>query len=264
MTDTDTDTQGYWCDSASESKDADEIAERVESLTAETPRELSRDCVDSGFVDDVDEYYDLLHEVCLKLARREVESRLGAVDADLVNAVRSLETTEEALNEIDERIRDWESGSAGEDPEILHEFRETAEDLRETAEELREFIETEAWEVAPNLSNLAGPFLAARLISLAGGLEDLARKPSSTLQVLGAEDALFRHLQSGTPPPKHGVIFTHPYVRNTSPDERGSASRALAGKLTIAARVDYYSDSGDLRESLAEELDEKIERIRQR
>ncbi|XGI82835.1 NOP5/NOP56 family protein [Halorutilales archaeon Cl-col2-1] len=258
---TDTDKEGYWCEN---SKDVGEIAERVESLTAETPRELSRVCVESGFVDDEDEYYDLLHDVCLELAERRIESKLGTVDADLVNAVRSLETAEESLNEIDERIRDWESGSTGDDPEILGRLRETADELRDTTDELREFIETEAWEVAPNLSNLAGPFLAARLISLAGGLEDLARKPSSTLQVLGAEDALFRHLQSGTPPPKHGIIFTHPYVRNTSPDERGSASRALAGKLTIAARVDYYSDSGDLREELAEELDEKIERIRQR
>jgi nucleolar protein 56 len=58
------------------------------------------------------------------------------------------------------------------------------------------------------------------------------------------------------------VIFTHDYVRNTAPDERGSAARAVAGKLTIAARVDHYS--GERRPGLDEELDERIERIRSR
>ncbi|MDL0135737.1 NOP5/NOP56 family protein, partial [Halobacterium salinarum] len=116
--------------------------------------------------------------------------------------------------------------------------------------------------VAPNLSMLAGPVLAARLIALAGGLDDLAKLPSGTVQVLGAEDALFAHLRGHAPSPKHGVIYTHEYVRGTHPDQRGSAARALAGKLTIAARVDHYS--GDRRPDLEAELDARMERIRAR
>jgi nucleolar protein 56 len=80
--------------------------------------------------------------------------------------------------------------------------------------------------------------------------------------VLGAEDALFAHLQGGAPSPKHGVIYTHEYVRETDPEQRGSAARALAGKLTIAARVDHYS--GDRRPDLDRDLEERIERIRAR
>jgi nucleolar protein 56 len=104
--------------------------------------------------------------------------------------------------------------------------------------------------------------LAARLIALAGGLEALAKKPSGTVQVLGAEDALFAHLRGHAPSPKHGIIYTHEYVRGTHPDHRGSAARALAGKLTIAARVDHYS--GDRRPELDAELDERIATIRSR
>ncbi len=109
---------------------------------------------------------------------------------------------------------------------------------------------------------LAGPVLAARLISLAGGLEALAKKPSGTVQVLGAEDALFAHLKGNAPSPKHGVIFTHEYVRGTRREDRGSAARAFAGKLSIAARIDHYS--GDRRPDLQVELDERIERIQAR
>jgi nucleolar protein 56 len=109
---------------------------------------------------------------------------------------------------------------------------------------------------------MAGPELAARLIALAGGLESLAKKPSGTVQVLGAEDALFAHLSGRAPSPKHGIIYTHDYVRNTRPEDRGSASRALAGKLTLAARVDHYS--GERRAPLHDELRERMATIRAR
>jgi len=107
---------------------------------------------------------------------------------------------------------------------------------------------------------MTGPVLAARLLSLAGGLDALAKKPAGTVQVLGAEDSLFAHLRGHAPSPKHGVIFTHEYVRGTRPEKRGSAARALAGKLTIAARVDRYS--GERKPELDAELDERIARIR--
>jgi nucleolar protein 56 len=80
--------------------------------------------------------------------------------------------------------------------------------------------------------------------------------------VLGAEDALFAHLAGRAPSPKHGVIYTHDYVRNTRPEDRGSAARALAGKLTIAARIDHYA--GDMRPEVHEELDERMATIRAR
>jgi len=114
-------------------------------------------------------------------------------------------------------------------------------------------------EVAPNITALVGPLLGARLISLAGGLDELARLPASTIQVLGAEKALFRALRTGGRPPKHGVIFQFPEIHRSPRWQRGKIARALAGKLAIAARVDAFTGQyiGDqLKEALKKRIDE--------
>jgi nucleolar protein 56 len=95
--------------------------------------------------------------------------------------------------------------------------------------------------VAPNITTLVGPLVGARLISLAGSLMDLAHKPSSTVQIYGAEKALFRSLKTGADPPKHGIIYQVPEIHSAPYWQRGKIARALAGKISIAARVDAYS-----------------------
>lgn len=96
-------------------------------------------------------------------------------------------------------------------------------------------------EVAPNIQALVGSLLASRLITSAGGLMNLAKMPASTIQVLGAEKALFRALKTGAKPPKHGVIFQDALIHASKKWQRGKMSRALAGKLAIAARADAFS-----------------------
>jgi nucleolar protein 56 len=90
----------------------------------------------------------------------------------------------------------------------------------------------------PNLNALLGPDLAARLLAQARGLDRLARLPSSTIQVLGAERAFFEHLRGKAPPPRHGLFFLHPAIQSATRYERGKLSRTLAGKVAIAARLD--------------------------
>ncbi|MCJ7430643.1 C/D box methylation guide ribonucleoprotein complex aNOP56 subunit [Candidatus Bathyarchaeota archaeon] len=102
------------------------------------------------------------------------------------------------------------------------------------------YMDTSMEEVAPNMKCLVGSLLGARLIAIAGGLSNLARKPASTIQVLGAEKALFRSLKTGTRPPKHGIIFQHTLLHDAKRWQRGKIARALAGKLAIAARSDAY------------------------
>jgi len=114
-------------------------------------------------------------------------------------------------------------------------------EILKTKDNLEKYIEESMKEVAPNLQFLVGSLLGARLISLAGNLENLAKRSSGTIQVLGAEKALFRHLRSGEDPPKHGVIFQSPLIHSAKLHQRGKIARALAGKLSIAARVDYFS-----------------------
>ena len=115
----------------------------------------------------------------------------------------------------------------------------------------------------PNLCAMLGGPLAARLISLAGGLERLASLPSSTVQLLGAEKAMFRHLKSGKRPPKHGIIFQHPEIHRSPYWQRGKIARALAGKVLIAAKVDQYGGEfcGD---RLNEEFAARVENIKKR
>ncbi|MHA2379767.1 MAG: C/D box methylation guide ribonucleoprotein complex aNOP56 subunit [Candidatus Thorarchaeota archaeon] len=115
--------------------------------------------------------------------------------------------------------------------------------------------------VAPNITALVGPLVGARLISLAGSLKDLARKPSSTVQVFGAEKALFRSLKTGADPPKHGIIYQVPEIHTSPYWQRGKIARALAGKVSIAARIDAYSKR-DAGESLREKFLERVEEIR--
>jgi nucleolar protein 56 len=113
--------------------------------------------------------------------------------------------------------------------------------LYEYRDKLTEYISGLAEEVAPNVSAIAGPTLAAKLIEKAGGLKRMAMMPSSTLQILGAEKALFRAVKTKAKPPKHGLIFQHPYVNAAPRGLRGLHARHLAAKLSIAARADAFS-----------------------
>jgi nucleolar protein 56 len=256
-------------------------AERIAGGRAERPENWPERAVAAGFAPDTGTYYERLHAATMAATEAAVTERERADDQQLVHAVRAMADCERTANELAERVAEWGGSRYGESGSGVAYARELADretgdtadralrslaervvDVDEEGDELRAYIERTAPAVAPNLSMLAGPVLAARLVSLAGGLGDLAKKPSGTVQVLGAEDALFAHLRGSAPSPKHGIIFTHEYVSGTRREERGSAARALAGKLSIAARIDHYS--GDRRPELQAELDERIERIRTR
>jgi nucleolar protein 56 len=118
-------------------------------------------------------------------------------------------------------------------------------------------------EVAPNTRAIGGSLLGARLVALAGGLMNLAKLPASTIQVLGAEKALFRSLKTKARPPKHGIIFQHPLIHDGKRWQRGKIARALAGKLAIAARVDAFRGkyTGD---ELKADLEKRIAEIHER
>ncbi|MDY6770309.1 MAG: NOP5/NOP56 family protein, partial [Candidatus Nanohaloarchaea archaeon] len=128
----------------------------------------------------------------------------------------------------------------GRDAAMLEEFAAHLRDSHALRESLEDYVEELAEEVVPNLAAVVGPVLAARLVSLAGSLEELAKMPSSTVQVLGAEKAMFRHMEEGGAAPKHGVLFMHEYVRKVPGDQQGKMARVLANKASIAARIDQY------------------------
>ncbi len=134
--------------------------------------------------------------------------------------------------------------------------------LRETAEKYTDKIMT---EVAPNMTSVLGAVLSAKLISMAGGLENMAKLPASTLQVLGAEKALFRSLKTGARPPKHGIIFQYAAIHQSPKWLRGKIARAVAGKLAIAARMDAFGGAdagGKMREALERKIVDLKDRYR--
>ncbi|MCL1811167.1 MAG: ribosomal biogenesis protein [Methanomassiliicoccaceae archaeon] len=140
---------------------------------------------------------------------------------------------------------------------------DTAIRLYEEKERMESFISDIASETAPNMCALVDAPLSARLISLAGGLERLSTLPSSTVQLLGAEKAMFRHLRSGKRPPKHGVIYQHPDVHRSPYWQRGKIARALAGKVLIAAKID--ANKGEFRgDMLKNEFEARVNDIRER
>ena len=143
----------------------------------------------------------------------------------------------------------------------INGLAKTVDGLYRMRNELEEYITSMMSTVAPNVSALAGPLIGARLISLAGSLKDLAQKPSSTVQVFGAEKALFRSLKTGTDPPKHGIIYRVAEVNSAPYWQRGKIARSLAGKLSIAARIDAYSDK-NVGEKLREEFLSRVEEIK--
>lgn len=130
-------------------------------------------------------------------------------------------------------------------------------------QELESYLGKTMEEVAPNVKALTGSLLGARLIALAGGLTNLARIPASTIQVIGAEKALFRSLKTGTRPPKHGIIFQHAYLHEAKKWHRGKIARALAGKLAIAARADAFGGRY-IGEELKADLEKRIEEIHEK
>jgi nucleolar protein 56 len=135
--------------------------------------------------------------------------------------------------------------------------------IYDSRERTEEYISEIISSSCPNMCALVGGPLTARLISLAGGLERLASLPSSTVQLLGAEKAMFRHLKSGKKPPKHGIIYQHPEVHRAPYWQRGNIARALACKISIAAKVDQYHGEfiGD---QLAQQFAARIEDVKRK
>ncbi|MDI6798461.1 MAG: C/D box methylation guide ribonucleoprotein complex aNOP56 subunit [Candidatus Aenigmarchaeota archaeon] len=132
--------------------------------------------------------------------------------------------------------------------------------LYKLREYLSKYLEKILREVAPNLTEIAGPMLAAKLIAKAGRMEKLAKMPSSTLQIIGAEKALFRFLRGKGKGPRFGLLFSHPMVQNAPEKLKGRVARAIAAKLSIAAKIDYYSKEYK-GERLKQELQERVKEI---
>ena len=199
------------------------------------------------------------HELYLKLI---VE--LGHRDNFTEENLRKVLKNEKLIKEI-AKAREESVGIDITDDDIamIQHFAKRTLDLYEDKRKVLKYLDDLMMETAPNIRALVGSVIGAKLIRKAGGLAELAKMPASTIQILGAEKALFRALAGKGTPPKHGIIFQDPRIFKSPWWQRGKIARALAGKLAIAARVDYFSGEyiGD---ELLKELEGRIEEIKKK
>lgn len=149
--------------------------------------------------------------------------------------------------EVEEAVKAAAEVSMGtevsdEDIENIRYLCEQVIDVTECRQQLYEYIKNRMMAVAPNLTVLVGELVGARLIAKAGSLVNLAKHPSSTVQILGAEKALFRALKTKHDTPKYGLIYHASLVGQSAPRLKGKVSRMLAAKASLAVRVDALGE----------------------
>lgn len=142
----------------------------------------------------------------------------------------------------------------------IERFATRVASLTEYRQRLHEYIKDRMNSCAPSLSALIGEQVGARLISHAGSLTNLAKYPASTVQILGAEKALFRALKTRSNTPKYGLLFNSSFIGRASPQNKGRVSRFLANKCTIASRIDCFSEVpvATFGEHLREQVEERL------
>lgn len=126
------------------------------------------------------------------------------------------------------------------DIEQMIELAKSLSEMYVLKKKQSEYLERLMKETCPNMQAVAGTLIAAKLLEQAGSLKKLAEFPSSTIQILGAEDAFFRHIKTGSRMPKHGFIHEHPFIAKADKKSKGRIARTLADKISIAAKVDYF------------------------
>ena len=215
----------------------------------------------------------------------------GSVDWDelIIQATKSLDEADLAINLLSKRLREWfewhnpefsrSIGSHEKFAELVlvgdfppsamgAEFDDTSlsavkalatqiVSVSQYKEQTREYIQKQMEIHTPNFLAIGGVAIAAKILAASGRVSHLAKLPSSTIQLLGAEKALFRHLRSGASPPKYGLLFQHSLVQNAPNSERGKIARSLANAMSIAIRKDYYGDA-TLDEALVTQLLKKV------
>jgi len=189
----------------------------------------------------------------------KIAGELASRDKMTVEALKRIGVSKELAEKISKAASDSIGADLSEeDLSVISTVAKRWMRLYETREQVEEYIERLMKETAPNLSAVVSPLVGARLIAIAGSLERLASLPASSIQILGAQKAIFLHLTRGTKPPKHGVLFQAKEVRTAPKKLRGKIARLLASKIAIAARVDAFGERRFIGDKLRAEIDQRL------
>lgn len=182
-----------------------------------------------------------------------------SISKDAIQAIiKDPDKTESVFKRASESM-----GREMEDPErqAILAFARMSSDMNAAMEGLDAYIKDTANRLMPNTTYLTDDKIAAQLLSKAGSLERLATMPASTIQLLGAEKALFKHIKFGSKPPKYGILFKMPAISNAPRNARGKIARAYATKISIGLRGDFFTKKF-IGERLKADLDAAIEKIK--
>ena len=147
------------------------------------------------------------------------------------------------------------------DLDIVKGFAKAVVKQAENRKTTAKYLDDKMGHVAPNLQALIGTPVAARLISHAGSLTNLAKYPASTLQILGAEKALFRALKTKSNTPKYGLIYHSSFIGRAATRNKGRISRYLANKCSMASRIDNFSEEPSTKfgDALRQQVEDRLE-----
>jgi nucleolar protein 56 len=204
---------------------------------------------------------ELLHDASLLLAQQRVDEQLQSEDLQLIQMVNALDDLVQTANLLSERLTCWLLLPTPK--KKVKPFEKTLAVVNDEIQRLQDQIEIDMKTIAPNTSKIIGPLIGARLIALAGGMQRMAMLPASTVQILGAEKALFRFKKEGGRPPKHGVIFQHPLINRAQKTERGRIARLLANKISTAMKADVFTKR-DIADELQQDIDIRLQEIRKK
>ena len=204
---------------------------------------------------------ELVHDASLLLAQQRVDEQLQSEDLQLIQMVNALDDLVQTANLLSERLSCWLLLPAPK--KKVKPFEKTLAAVNDEIQRLQDQIEIDMKTIAPNTSKIIGPLIGARLIALAGGMQRMAMLPASTVQILGAEKALFRFKKEGGRPPKHGIIFQHPLINRAQKTERGKIARLLANKISTAMKADVFTKR-DIANELQQDIDIRLQEIRKK
>ncbi|MBN2420752.1 NOP58 family protein [Candidatus Woesearchaeota archaeon] len=242
-----------------------------------------------------------LREKAIRVVRAKLRESVRE-DTLIVQTVSGIDELEKAANLLSKRLREWyelynpetsraisdhemfaKSISSKSKKELLNELKikdsmgaelkkEDTDAIMNLAEEVKsifalkhsqeKYLEVSMKKTCPNVTAITGTQIGAKLISLAGSLERLSSFPASTVQLLGAEKALFRHLRNKRNlPPKYGILHEHTLLSKVSPRNKGKMARTLADKISIAAKVDYFKGKY-IGKELSAQVEQKAKELR--
>jgi len=202
---------------------------------------------------------DLLQKASIKVTKNIVDEKLASEDLQIMQMVNALDDLIHTSNLLYERIDSWEQIPT--DIKKIQPIKNVFSSVNIEIESIEKQIDEDMSQIAPNITKIIGPLIGARLISHAGGLQRLALMPSSTIQILGAEKALFRYKKEGGKPPKHGVIFQHPKINKAPRNYRGKIARIYATKLAIAVKADFFTKR-NISNILQKDIENKIKELK--